>query len=462
MTMAVDRLNSLGLPEKYQYIKSNENESLIGLIYQGAKKEEVIVEPKYTQCTAFKALGKIWIAYFNEDDYYVIRNKKGDIETSVPVYDFVACNKALYCKIKTNRGFELAQMNKELDVVKTFGILEFADYYTNHGNRVIPNTRQTLDVKDRSGRLCRINMTDNTLEDVISFGSDARVNINKEVEEDNIVEEWRYDVDITKGTITKSDGLGGHVSSIANLRDLGEDKVILISLFGQAPEEKTEEVKVKRHMETRTTYVFDGIDTERAEKIDKIVRSIPGDGKLSNLRSVFIYFDNNLDGIAKFFTEGFKTFYKKDIAEYGIKILTTNDKMITVVRSASGKVTMLQDDIDTDYVMPDSLYEVVSYETTDKDLTHDEGKIIPKPSKYKNKNNSFYKRGISAKCEMKNTENDDDLIEVKFMLFDRFTFGPLAVEASHVEVDGHRNRYNYNDQNIVLTTTTSDIYIILE
>lgn len=462
--MAVDKLNSVGLPEKYVFIKNNDNESLIGLMYRGAKKEEVIVEPKYTQCTAFKALGKIWIAYLTEDDYYVIRNKKGDVQTEIPIYDFIACNKALYCQIKTNRGIELAQMDKELEVVKTFGILEFADYYTNHGNRIIPNTRQSIDVKDTSGRVCRINMTDNTLEDVISFGSDARVNkINNtdEVEEDNIVEEWRYDVNITTGRVKKSDGVGGHVSNIADLTSLDGYKQTLNNMFGQTGVENTDEIQVKRHFETHTTLVFDGVPAERAELVDKVLKALPIDSTLEDVQYLIEYYSGNenyMQYVSDFYTEGFGDINK----EYSMKVMTTSDNMLVVIRKNTGKVKIIKDNLDPNYVAFDADYGLESASAEEKELDFETGKHIEKPVKHKGKNNSFYKRCLSVDAVLKNTQVEDDKIEMDLMIFDKFTFGPLAVEKhTDIEVDGHRNRYNYNDKNIVLSTTTSDFLVIL-
>ena len=104
----------------------------------------------------------------------------------------------------------------------------------------------------------------------------------------------------------------------------------------------------------------------------------------------------------------------------------------------------------------------MSAEVSEKDLDFETGKHIEKPAKYKNKPGSFYKRGLSVKAELKNSKKSDDIIGLNFMIFDKFTYGPLAVEKkTDIEVDGHKNRYNYNDKNIVLSTTTSDFLVIL-
>lgn len=462
--MAIDKLNNLGLPEKYVFIRNNEDDSLIGLMYQGAKKEEVIVEPKYTECTAFKALGKIWIAYLTEDNYYLIRNKKGDIQTDIPIYDFVACNKALYCKIETNRGLELAQMDKELEVVKTFGLLDFADYYTNHGNRVIPNTRQTLDVKDSHDRTCRINMTDNTLEDVISFGSDARVKQIQNTDEDeidNVVEEWKYELDITTGKVTVSDGAGGHLAYIADLAELDKFKQTLNNIFGQEAVENTEEVQVKRHKETRVKLVYDGVPAERAELINVVLKALPSNSTLSDVQNLIKYYsanENYMQCVCDFYSKDFKKLNN----DYLVKVMTTDDNMLVAVKNKSGKVRIVVEDIDLGYTEAASDYELVKADIAEKDLDFETGKHIEKPAKYKNKPGSFYKRGLSVKAELTNSKKSDDIIGLNFMIFDKFTYGPLAVEkTTDLEVDGHKNRYNYNDKNIVLSTTTSDFLVIL-
>ena len=94
-------------------------------------------------------------------------------------------------------------------------------------------------------------------------------------------------------------------------------------------------------------------------------------------------------------------------------------------------------------------YKIKSFEVKSADTDFESGKSIPKPPYLGKKNNSWYKRVIAVDLVL---END---ITLNFIMFDRFTYGPLAVDGST------GTRYNYNDKNIVLSTTTSDIFVTL-
>lgn len=473
--MAIDTLNACGLPDKYSII--NGDEGLLGIGYTGKKGMDVVLLPKYTSCTVFKALGRVFMAYMenteeDETPYYVIRNRKGDLETDMPVYDFVACNKALYGRIETNRGIELAQFNKELEVVKTFGFLTFADYYTNNGNRVIPNTRQTLDVRDQNNRLCRINMTDNTLEDVISFGSDAGSRVNKEPVE-VVVEYWDYVVNITRGTICKTADTGGTSLEVARLTGLENNRKTLTNLFGTEGTPEEVEVPVKRHYETHELIKYDEVTPERAGSIDKILKSLNTGETLESVQKLFEYFagtSNNLvETVAKFLVDEYACVYESSDTtvmnnKYLMKVLIENNKMYILVRSRSGKVTLTIKDRPED--LNEGTYNklVGNSVVYEKEVSYDVGRSIPRPQALKNKNNAHYKRALNIKCTLEN-ENGNTL-DLDFMLFDRFTYGPLAHQSEeslseNTDADQkNKNRHNYNDKNIILSTETSDVNLV--
>lgn len=452
--MAIDTLNNIGYPDRYDLIKSDEG--LLGIMYTG-KKEEVILEPKYTACTVFKALGKVWLAYLDDsedaDPFYVIRNKKGDVQTEIPVYDFVANSKALYGQIETDRGIELAQFDKDLSVVRTFGKLKFKDYCTSKGNRILPNTKQSLEVEDSEGRICRINMIDNTLEDVISFGDMYhKRNIAPEKEED-IVEEWVYEVNFTKETIGKHDLSNNHkmvLCNIGEVPDVSKLKATLDNIFKITPTEVVEEVPVKRHYEKHKKLIYSTIENDKAVVIDKILKAItPDKGSFDDVQELIEYLGtlgDYTEALAKLFTEDFQAFFEN----YGVKIFTSDKYRYILVKNSIGKVTILKTDLaDLDDYSSNTKYKIKSFEVKSADTDFESGKSIPKPPYLGKKNNSWYKRVIAVDLVL---END---ITLNFIMFDRFTYGPLAVDGST------GTRYNYNDKNIVLSTTTSDIFVTL-
>lgn len=464
----MDNINMLGLPEKYEVIRSNSDTTKYGIIYRSAKKEEVIVEPKYTVCTAFKALGKIFVAYFtseeDEDGYYVIRNRKGDVQTDIPIYDFVACNKALYAQIKTKRGLELAVLDKELQVVKTFGVMTLCDYYTGNGNRVIPNTRQTLEVRDKDGGLCRINLTDHTLDSVISFSSDVKTRFKKE-DSNVVVEEWTYELNVTKGTITKHDGLGGHMSTLATMGNLNDYLSDFVVLFDKSPEISEDEVQVKRHMEKYTLAKFIDIPDERATIVDKVIKSVPSYEAMELVHELLRYCDMNLENTMKCLEDDFTTFFKENNqglkVEYGIKLMTLEDKVAFMMRNQHGKVYSIIDSLDKFELLNNCVYtlDLEESKVKIKEASLEGTKDIPKPKRHKGKSGaSYYKRVFVVDGVFSNKEFVDEEGEKEFslMMFDKFTYGPLVKEENKKV-----GRHNYNDSNITLTTTTSDVYLML-
>lgn len=465
----MDNINIVGLPEKYEVIRSNEDTTKYGILYRSPKKEEVIVEPKYSVCTAFKALGKIFIAYFvdgdGEDDlgYYVIRNRKGDLQTDMPVYDFVACNKILYVQIMTERGMELVALDKELQIIKSFGVKTFSDYYTSNGNRVIPNTRQTLEVKDKDGGLCRINLTDHSLDSVISFSANALTKNNHVVEDSIKVEDWTYEVNLSKGTITKHDGFNGHISIIASIADLEKYLSDVVVLFDSTPEIIENEVQVKRHMETYKIVKFVDIPNERAVMVDKILKSVLSGGTFELIHELLAYLDMNCEEVLKYLTDDFNAFYSKNDqglkTEYSAKIVTLTDKAIFMVKTDRNKIYHLIEDLDKFELLDKCVYtlDMSESEVAVKDTVLSDTKEVPKPKKHKAKSNSYYARTFAVDGVFNNKEySEDESKAFSFMLFDKFTYGPLVKDDTKKTV-----RHNFNDSNIVLTTTTSDVYLML-
>lgn len=465
----MENINMVGLPEKYEVIRSNEDTSKYGILYHSPKKEEVIIEPKYSVCTAFKALGKIFIAYFvdgqSEDDlgYYIIRNRKGDLQTDVPVYDFVACNKILYVQIMTDRGIELVALDKELQIVKSFGAKTFSDYYTMNGNRIIPNTRQTLEVRDKDGSLCRINLTDHSLDSVISFSANAMTKNKAVVEDDFKVEDWTYELNLSKGTVTKHDGFGGHISTIASILNMEKYLSDIVVLFDATPEITEVEVPVKRHTETYKIVKFVDIPNERAAVVDRLMKSVITGGTFELMHELLAYFNMDYEEVVKCITEDFNSFYKQNYqglkTEYGVKIVTLEDKAIFMVKIDKHKIYHLIEDLDKFELLDKCVYtfDMSESEVMVKDTVLADTKDIPKPKKHKGKSNSYYARAFAVDGVFNNKEYvDEDSKTFSFMLFDKFTYGPLVKDDTKKTV-----RHNFNDSNIVLTTTTSDVYLML-
>lgn len=463
----MDNINMMGLPEKYEVIRNNSDNTKYGILYRSPKKEEIVIEPEYTVCTAFKALGRIFIAYFVADvdgnSYYVLRNRKGDIKSDIPIYDFVACNKILYAQIKTSRGLELAVLDKELQVVKTFGTMTFCDYYTTNGNRVIPNTRQTLEVKDKDGGLCRINLTDNTMDSVISFSSD----VTSRFKNDNnsfVVEEWTYELNISKGTVTKHDGAGGHMTVLATIGNLGDFISDFVVLFDVSPETLELDVKVKKHMEKYKIVKFSGIPNERATLVDKLIKSVPSNETMELIHELLAYYEMNVEETVKCLDTDFQTFFKKNEhglkVNYSIKLITLEDKVIFMLKTERGRVHHIIQSLE-DYNLLNNCVYILDLDASDikvRETSLEDTKDVPKPKRYKGKSGtSYYGRVFVLDGVFRNKEfEEEEEKEFSLMMLDKFTYGPLVKEENK-----KKGRHNYTDNNIVLTTTTSDIYLML-
>lgn len=477
-------INAQGLPEKYEIIRGEE--SRYGLRYMGAKKEEVILEPRYIVCSAFKALGKVLLVYFvdpenikngegiiNSDDmpenelkqreraetgYYVIRNRKGDLYTTA--YDFAASNKFLFIQIKTNRGLELVSLDKDLNEVKRLGCLTFDDHYTKNGNRVLPSSRKSLEVRDKNGDLCRINLIDGTLDSVISFN---RPTSKKTVTAKESVEpkEWTYELNLTKGKIYKVSESDLIYKEIASGIDLEKYAGDFVTLLNATPRKDIKEVEVKRHIEKSKLFVFDNIPKEKADLADKIVLTVHSSFKLVNM--LLTYYKQDIDAVYKTLTEGFCRFFHiregSINTDYSIKIVTLNNKAYFLIKNSSGKVFWLEENLHG--LKDDTQYELVDYTECHANADYSISRALAKPAWYKGKNSSsYYERVIALDAKFTEIVREHELEENKefdfsLMLFDRFTYGPLVKE------DNSR-RHNYNDSKIVLTTTTSDMLIMLE
>lgn len=453
------QINSLRLPEHYVVIRNANDSNLYGIAYEGKSKQEVIVEPNYSCVTAFRALGRVFVAYFVDDERgWVIRNKKGDICSATPIIDFVACTKCLYGRVPTERGLELAVFDKELNIEKTFGVMVVDDYYTKNGVMVIPNDRKTLDVRDKRGQMCRINMCDNTLEDVISFGSEARVNGRDSIEDsDEYVENWQYTLNLTRGIIKKSDDYGNHASIVAELdKDWMESNIALFGvIFGSKPVHKSVTVKVKNHYEYEEHLVYIDIEPEKSKSIESLLRTIPSGEAPEYLVDLINYWEclsgiDIVEFMSKYFKDGFKAINK----QYSVKVVTTAN-MFHVMVSDGRKVHVLSEELVIDLADGEVL-KIVSSEVKEKELTGEQGRAIPKPKKHSGKRASYYKKVLDVKlnCATVDSEEEDVEVDVDFLMFTEFTYGPMVGE--------HKGRYNYTDKNIVLTTTTSDVYLVMD
>lgn len=450
--LSINTINMLELPDKYSLIRNESDSNKWGIKYSGAKKDIVIVEPECRVCTVFKALGKILIAYTTEGDdgeeYFVIRNRKGDLEIKEKVYDFVASNKALYCHIKTDRGLELANYDKNLRVVKTFGKLTFDDHYTLNGNRVIPNTRQTLDVRDSDGNLCRINLIENTLEDVISFAKSARVNSGTDTGEPEFkIDYYDYKLNITKSTITRMSTLQN--VGIATVSDIGEYLGELSILMGVSPTMKEEEVQVKRHKELYRTYEFANVSVERADLIDSILKSIPSFGSFDLIAKLLRLHNNNIEDVYRTLSEGFTKVIEDSFNGYSFKMLTTSDEEYMLIKKGNNKVYCLSEPL-SEGMIESSEYEVVDFDVHFTELDSESQSKIPKPLQHKDKKESMYQRMIGVSLELDSIDVEEaPRIERKVVIFDRFSYGPGLKEKGST-------KHKYSSDSIVLTTTTND------
>jgi hypothetical protein len=452
------QINSVKIPEHYVVVRNTNDANLYGITYEGKSKQEVIVEPNYSCVTAFRALGRVFVAYFVDDEQgWVIRNKKGDICSSVPIIDFVACTKCLYGRIPTERGLELAVFDKELNVVKTFGVMTVDDYYTKNGVMVIPNDRKTLDVRDRRGQVCRINMCDNTLDDVISFGSEARVNRNTVEDSDEYVESWQYIVNVSKGVIKKSDAFGNHASVVAEIDcDWLRDNIAMLGmLFGYKPVHKKVSVPVKRHFEDEEHFIYEDVTPEKSKSVESLLRTIPsGEAPdyLTDIAAYAVEYGGGVD-LAEYLNKCFKENFKAMNDKYSVKVLTTVDTCHIMV-SDGRKVTVLTGELEgVDYGLE---LTVKSIKYSEKELNGEQGRAIPKPKKHSGKRSSYYKKVMDVKleCGALDYDGNDIEIDIDFLMFTEFTYGPMVGE--------HKGRYNYTDKNIVLTTTTSDVYLVMD
>lgn len=471
----MQNINNEGLPARYELIRNSLDALKYGIVYKGSKKEEVILEPEYSICTVFKALGRVFLAYMVQDgdeSYYVIRDKKGKTVFDQPVFDFVANNKILYVQIRTERGIELAALNKELEVLKTFGEMKFDDYYTNRGNRILPNTRQTLDVLDKYNHTCRINLTDNTMDEVITFSKEAKArNSNGDtVSEEPFVEEWQYEFNMTTGRVMKSDGLGGHIHNIANIKGMEKFKDTLVVLMNETPKEISSDVLVKRHYEKHDVLQFNGIDNERAELVDKLLLSVRNGYGLDFIDYMLSYFKNDLENTVKAMTEGFENIIEHNEngveSLYSFKMMTTSDKAVIMIKNTYGKMCSIIKNADASEICKaaegdmwtDEDYEVTSLEVGVSNLSFEDSCTVPKPlGLHKNKHNSYYERGFLVAMGVTPINHKDvDELPFKLAVFDRFAYGPLVKDN---DKDGAR--HNYNDKNIVLKTVTSDFYVEL-
>lgn len=342
----IDRLNTLGLPEKYDYLISKDNQ-LVGLEYMG-KKAEVVIEPICTELTAFRSIGKVCIVYKKQgESTYTLSNKK-KTEVLHGIYDFAAGPTFLYVKMDgevKKDTHEWYSLGKGFAVVKTMGVFELHDAATNSGARVISGTRNSLDVLDRHNKTCRIMIKDASIDEVITFG-DKKLNAADRPP----ATEYDFEFNLSTGRV-KMTGDDDSEIRINTFKNIKASKAEIVSLFDSDITEDTVNKQVKRHIETYEIVYVKKVAAIKAKQISKMLSRFEENSDFSVVSLLVVTF--GLKGLSERLEKGFK-----DI------VTIENTQVIRGVRKYAVQFFIMENQIIT--LVLDRTSQKISYDTYDK------------------------------------------------------------------------------------------------
>lgn len=471
----IDKLNSVGLPQKYDYIISNsEDGKLVGIEYIG-KKEEVVIPAENTEATVFKSLGKICIVFKKAgSDTYTLTNKKKSVQVE-GIHDFVAGPTFLYIQIdgEYNReNLEWCVLDKNFERVKNIGTFTLNDVATNGGARVLSGTRTNLEILDRHGKTCRIMLKDASIDEVITFGSKTKRAEKEKVESAT----YSFEFNLTNGKVSMTGNMGNDVR-INRFTGIDKVKSSIVNLMDSKFEEDEITVQVKRHVETYKIATVVDVEAEKAKKIAKLLSRFE---EFTDFSLVALLIETyTTDGLIEKIDKDFADIVEisgpnvlRGKKQYALQCINMKDMLITLlIERVSGKISYSISDKDNTKVWDVSNHNVkisnISYciEEYGEDINKDAIKLPLSINKHKDSygnsiENERFENIIYMSADLTFEESDGSQTDngLAMVIYDGFTYDIKKIKARRKvselsKTELHNKKYNTDD--IVLSTRTA-------
>lgn len=476
----IDKLNAFDLPDKYEYITS-EDGALMGISYVG-KKEEIILEPEYIEATVFKSLGRVCLIFKEPgSDTYTLVNKK-KTEKVEGIYDFVASPSIFYIQVQgefNRENLEWCVLNKDFERAKNLGVFTLTDPSTSNGNRVLSSTQKNLEILDRHEKTCRITLKDSSIDEVITFGNKKKATNDKHHESSS----YRLEFNLTNGRVKMVGNLGDDVR-INTFTNLDKNKSFIINLLNTEIVEDTVTVRVKRHDETYNM-VYANIKSDIALKISKFLSRFEENTDFDVISTLLSKKTTGdlMDNFENGFTDIESVEGLSGINAYAIKCINTRNSLLTLVLNrTNGKV--IYDWCDKDNTLlwnEDGDFDISikiknkGISKIDRDLEEYERKALKYPLIIVKRRtptgeaieNERYETEITCICDIcfdigsKTYHNEFGII-----ISDGFRYDIKKIRSRK---DADLNKYElhdrvYNPDNIVLTSRTgySSVFTVLK
>lgn len=337
-------------PENYTPVINQTG--MLGLNYTGKKGNETIIPQVCTDIACFNCMGKILIVYSSPltatISPYTIRNKRGNLNVKVPVFDFFAGTTYMYILTPSNRGeLEWAKLNPDLSIERFVGVFQLHDYAVKDGVRVLCGSNKSgLDVLDRHGKTARIIFKTGEVEDVITFSKSAKASLVRGTAA-NVPKPTSFSMLLNLTTNDVSVAYdNGETERIANIENLSEVVEILDSMLDDAKTSKDvieKSVKTGRIEKVQSCIKYSKISLEYGKSIIYIFKSLELYGKGAFLLILTANMYSKLRGKA-LLDKMYETVCQKytDINDkYSFKIIFCYSLAVLAVRQkGSGRVTI--------------------------------------------------------------------------------------------------------------------------